>query len=85
MRRAEVPSYEHGPVWLGENDAFIIISRLIDSCAPLIRVDKDWLSASHAGYSVIRDEITDEIELHVSAFEAFDRNAGGIQKRHRHN
>jgi hypothetical protein len=70
---------------LGQNDGFVIISRLIDRRAPLIRVDKDWLSASHAGNSVICDEIADEIELHVSAFKAFDRNAGRIEKRHRHN
>jgi hypothetical protein len=57
-------------VW--QTDAFVTISRLIDRCA----VDKDCLSASHAGDSVIRDEITEEIELHASAFEAFGRLEG---------
>jgi hypothetical protein len=69
---------------LGEDDGFVVVRRLLESGAPLIRAEVQWLTTPGTGDCIVMYEVTDEVQAHLAAFRALNGNPRGRQHCYGH-
>jgi hypothetical protein len=65
-------------------DAFVVVRRLLESGTPLVRAEIDWLVAPGTGDAIVTYHVTDEVQRHLAAFKTLQRDSGGVKKRNGH-